>query len=228
MPLSKRGIWCVIQGYPKIEHGVPRDELKNGCGCVLAVPYLGLRRNRRFTEISSPSLPEIQKKSQNLERRKWGFKRWAFKQIWGYLRKKAFFLRFLDFPGALRTLRKWVEKAEKGRKRPISVDFREGRPDTPSAPICYTSIRGSPKNESFLGVRNKVPENAQEAPQNVQFLVATIRVIGVNTWMWLEWLVNHSLVNLDSEYPKNLFGLILTSKGYLIFQVIWNNLRNTL
>ena len=30
-------------------------------------------------------------------------------------------------------------------------------------------------------------------------LVATIRVIGVNMWMWLEWLVNHSPVNLDSE-----------------------------
>ena len=30
-------------------------------------------------------------------------------------------------------------------------------------------------------------------------LVATIRVIGVNMWMWVEWLVNHSPVNLDSE-----------------------------
>ena len=66
-----------------------------------------------------------------LECRKWGFKRWGFKQMWGYLRKKAFFLRFLDFPGALRTLRKWVKKAETGRKRPLSADFREGRPDTP-------------------------------------------------------------------------------------------------
>ena len=36
----------------------------------------------------------------DLECRKWGFKRWGFKQIRGYLRKKAFFLRFLDFPGA--------------------------------------------------------------------------------------------------------------------------------
>ena len=48
---------------------------------------------------------------------KWGFKRWGFKEIRGYLRKKAFFLRFLDFPGALRTLRKRAKKAEKGRKR---------------------------------------------------------------------------------------------------------------
>ena len=68
---------------------------------------------------------------ENLECRKCGFKRWGFKQIGGNLRKKAFFLRFLDFPGALRTLRKRAKKAEKGRKRPISADFREGRPDTP-------------------------------------------------------------------------------------------------
>ena len=32
------------------------------------------------------------------------------------------------FPGAVWALQK---KAEKGRKRPISTDFREGRPDTP-------------------------------------------------------------------------------------------------
>ena len=63
--------------------------------------------------------------------RKWGFKRWGFKEIRGYLRKKAFFLRFLDFPGALQALRKGAKKAEKGPKRPISADFREGRPDTP-------------------------------------------------------------------------------------------------
>ena len=34
--------------------------------------------------------------------------------------KKAFFLRFLDFPGALRTL---PEKGEKGRKRAKKADF---------------------------------------------------------------------------------------------------------
>ena len=66
-----------------------------------------------------------------LECRKWGFKRWGFKEIRGYPRKKAFFLRFLDFPGALRTLQKRAKTAEKGRKRPISADFQEGLPDTP-------------------------------------------------------------------------------------------------
>ena len=56
----------------------------------------------------------------HLECCKWGFKRWGFKEIRGYLKKKAFFLRFLDFPGALRTVRKRAKKAEKGRFRPIS------------------------------------------------------------------------------------------------------------
>ena len=68
--------------------------------------------------------------SQELGCRKWGFKRQGFKQICGYLRKKAFFLRYLDCAGALRTLRKRARRAEKGRKRPISADFQEGRPDT--------------------------------------------------------------------------------------------------
>ena len=69
--------------------------------------------------------------NRSLECRKWGFKRWGLKEIRGYLRKKAFFLRFLDFPGAVWALRKRAKKAEKGRKRPISADFRKGRPDTP-------------------------------------------------------------------------------------------------
>ena len=43
---------------------------------------------------------------RRLECPKWGFKRWGLKQIWGYLRKMAFFLRFLDFPDALCILRK--------------------------------------------------------------------------------------------------------------------------
>ena len=55
----------------------------------------------------------------------------GLKEIRGYLRKTAFFLRFLDFPGALQALRKRAKKAEKGRKRLISADFQEGRPDTP-------------------------------------------------------------------------------------------------
>ena len=45
------------------------------------------------------------------ECRKWGFKRWGFKQIRGYLRKKAFFLRFLNCWGALRALWKRAKKA---------------------------------------------------------------------------------------------------------------------
>ena len=30
---------------PKLKNGVPRDELRNGCGCVLAVPYLVLQNH---------------------------------------------------------------------------------------------------------------------------------------------------------------------------------------
>ena len=56
----------------------------------------------------------------------------------GYLRKKAFFLRFLDFPGALRALRKRAQKgrkrAKKGRFRPISR--KSGR--TPLKPPFVT------------------------------------------------------------------------------------------
>ena len=54
----------------------------------------------------------------------WGFKRWGFKQIRGYLRKKAFFLRY---PRIFQVLfaqsgqgRKGQKKGEKGRFRPIS------------------------------------------------------------------------------------------------------------
>ena len=86
---------------------------------------------KHVTRISTEQTSTRTKWFKHLECRKWGFKRWGFKQIWGYLRKKAFFLRFLDFPGALRTLRKRAKKAEDGRKRLISADFREGRPDTP-------------------------------------------------------------------------------------------------
>ena len=55
-----------------------------------------------------------------LECRKWGFKRWGFKEIRGYLRKKAFFLRYPGFPRC-----SWhpPEKGEKGRKRAILADF---------------------------------------------------------------------------------------------------------
>ena len=61
-----------------------------------------------------------------------GLRDGGFKEIRGYLRKKAFFLRYPRFSGgALQPLRKRAKKAEKGRKRPISADFREGRPDTP-------------------------------------------------------------------------------------------------
>ena len=39
VPLCRRGIWCVIRGYPKHEKWGPRDELKNGRGRGWAVTY---------------------------------------------------------------------------------------------------------------------------------------------------------------------------------------------
>ena len=34
VPLCRRGIWRSIRGYPQMKNVVPRDELKNGLGCV--------------------------------------------------------------------------------------------------------------------------------------------------------------------------------------------------
>ena len=45
-----------------------------------------------------------------------GFKRWRFKRIRGCLKRKPFFLRFLDFPDGAQALRKRVKKAYKGEK----------------------------------------------------------------------------------------------------------------
>ena len=52
-----------------------------------------------------------------LECRKWGFKRWGFKQIWGHLRKKAFFLRYPQFPRSSSHPPEKRKKVEKGRKK---------------------------------------------------------------------------------------------------------------
>ena len=49
-----------------------------------------------------------------------GLRDGGLSRIQGNLRKKAFFLRFLDFPGALRA---FPEKGEKGRKRAKRADF---------------------------------------------------------------------------------------------------------
>ena len=64
--------------------------------------------------------------------RKWGFQRWGFKQIRGYLRKSAFLFSFLDFPDVARALRKRAKKARKnGEKGRFSSDFQDVRPDAP-------------------------------------------------------------------------------------------------
>ena len=121
------------KGYQKVTENEKKDQkvttLKH---CLLLVtlrpPFSLLIRVARLQSEFGTKVFEV---CYKLECRKWGFKRWGFKEIRGYVRKKAFFLRFLDFPGALRTLWKRAKKAEKGRKRPISADFQEGRPGAP-------------------------------------------------------------------------------------------------
>ena len=82
----------------------------------------------RAARVQNETAPEKLLDRYELECRKWGFKRWGFKEIRGYLRKKAFFLRFLDFSGCCSGP---LENFEKGRKRAKQADFQDGRPDTP-------------------------------------------------------------------------------------------------
>ena len=97
----------------------------------LAVAFSLVRKVRAARLQKEPGPETLDLAINNLECRKWGFKRWGFQQIRGYPRKKAFFLRFLDFPGVVRALRKRAGKAENGRKRPILADFQERRADAP-------------------------------------------------------------------------------------------------
>ena len=92
--------------------------------------------------------------------RKWGFKRWGFKQIRVYLRKKAFFLRFLDFPGALRTLRKRAKKGDFGRFRQIS---RKGG-QTPLKPPFVTPPFAAAQ---FLALTELCGENSVSSSQPI-------------------------------------------------------------
>ena len=88
--------------------------------------YRGCQCQKRTTPLlgQPPSSTPILEAS---ECRKWGFKRWGIKQIRGYLRLFPLFSGFCSS----RPLQNRAKKAEKGRKRPISTDFQEGRPDTP-------------------------------------------------------------------------------------------------
>ena len=124
---SRDTFWTLRSPGPKGLQGTPSDTASDTpvFGDTLG-DTLGTLRARSARET-----PVARRGGYNLGCRKWGFKRWGFKEIRGYLRKKAFFLRFLDFPGALGTLRKRAKKAEKGRFWPILADFQEGRPDTP-------------------------------------------------------------------------------------------------
>ena len=79
-----------------------------------------------------------------LECRKWGFKRWGFKEIRGNLRKKAF---FLGYPRIFQVLfrpsgkgRKRQKKGRKGRFRLLSGKGGQ----TPLKPPFVTPICGNP------------------------------------------------------------------------------------
>ena len=71
---------------------------------------MGGGRNGRFW--GAPILAQ----NPGLECRKWGFKRWRFKQIRRYMRKNGLFPPFSGFPGVVRALRKRAKRQENGKK----------------------------------------------------------------------------------------------------------------
>ena len=81
-----------------------------------------------------------------------GSRHGGFKQIWGYRTKKAFFLRFLDFPGAPRALRRRAKKPEKGRFRPISGKGGQTplKPPFVTPPFAAAQIHPNPRDPDIL------------------------------------------------------------------------------
>ena len=77
--------------------------------------------------------------------------------------------------------------------------------------MCLCGIEGAwhaawrpSSRTSYTTATHESEDSCQEliafqSTPTVAFLVATIRVIGVNMWMWLEWLVNHLPVNLPCQ-----------------------------
>ena len=109
---------------------------------------------------------------------KWGFNRWGFKDFWGYLRKKAFFLCFLDFPGALRTLWKKAKEAEKGKKGRFRLISRKGGQTRLSPHLLHPHLRqptkiakswqrGSTGVERYGCIPRSAANNFGEIPQKM-------------------------------------------------------------
>ena len=73
-----------------------------------------------------------------LECCKWGFKRWGFKQIQGYLKEKGPFPAFSGFPRCSSTCGKRAKKADLGRF-PGRVASPGGFPDPPSGKTTRNS-----------------------------------------------------------------------------------------
>ena len=74
----------------------------------------------------------------------------GFRQIRGYVRKKAFFLSYLDFPSAVRALRK---RAKKSGKRAKKADF--GR--FPGREIGQTTLKPPFVTPPFAAIQSAVP-----------------------------------------------------------------------
>ena len=87
-----------------------------GCDLVYSGITKSLGKKGKTHKKARKSKKIREKKIRELECRKWGFKRWGFKQFRGHnIIMRAFFLRFPDFSGAVRALRKRVKKANFGR-----------------------------------------------------------------------------------------------------------------
>ena len=97
------------------QHGKNFEILPRDLPCP-SIPYFVWIKARQNTPQNKDVLYPHRAPKSSLGVLQMGFKRWGPKQIQGYLTKKAFFLCFVDFPGALRALRKRVKKAEKAGK----------------------------------------------------------------------------------------------------------------
>ena len=107
--------------------------------------------------LRNPPLLRTPKRKRDLECRKWGFKRWWFKDIRGYLRKKGLLPPFSGFPkcsshpqekgkkGRKGKGQKRQKKGEEGRFRPIS---RTGGQTPLKPPFVTPQSCGSPSDSN--------------------------------------------------------------------------------
>ena len=125
-----------------------------------------------------------------------GFKRWGFKEIRGYLRKKAFFLRYLGFPKCSSGP---LKKGEKGREKAKKADFGrfpgwEAR--HPLKPhLLHPHLRHSNKTRSDAKCETKSAKNALKRPRNCLSPVQLAKIRKVQMGA-LKWGLKATLCNL--------------------------------